>query len=365
MRSKRRSSRIDDQISRQSAGNPISLDAFKDRLVTVHPLGGCGMAEDAANGVVDEAGRVFSGAAGNAVHDGLYVMDGAVIPMSLGVNPLLTISALAERNCAQLAASRGWTIDYESAGTSAPPPQPKVGLRFTETMIGDYTPTGAKDAVKMQFTATIKSDDLDDMMKNPRHQAGIAGTMTCAALSAQPLTISDGRFNLFVVDKDNVDRRDMNYRMTLHSVEGNTYYFFGQKIITHTSLLELWTQTNTLYGQMRESPAEDAPVIGTATLIITFENFLRQSRTYDITHAPDTETRLAWAVKFGKFFGGVLFNEYGGVAAPLQYFDPDDTLRVKRALLAPVPQGFGVMQAQGFNIGNEQAGFFDGRRYFR
>ncbi|TCG05087.1 hypothetical protein BZM27_36330 [Paraburkholderia steynii] len=67
--------------------NPISADLFQNRTVTVHPLGGCGMAEDAAHGVVDQAGRVFSGMDGNAVHEGLYVMDGAVMPLSLGVNP--------------------------------------------------------------------------------------------------------------------------------------------------------------------------------------------------------------------------------------------------------------------------------------
>jgi cholesterol oxidase len=43
----------------------------------------------------------------------LLVVDGAVIPRSLGVNPLLTITALAERSCAYFARDRGWTIAYE------------------------------------------------------------------------------------------------------------------------------------------------------------------------------------------------------------------------------------------------------------
>jgi cholesterol oxidase len=116
--------------------DPISANLLGERLVTVHPLGGCAMADSAENGVVDQAGRVFSGTTGAAVHDGLYVMDGAVMPISLGVNPLLTISALAERNCAQLAAAHGWQIDYTSRGDVAPPPPQKIGLRFTETMIG-------------------------------------------------------------------------------------------------------------------------------------------------------------------------------------------------------------------------------------
>jgi cholesterol oxidase len=101
--------------------DPLSTPLLGDGLVTVHPLGGCAMADAAENGVVDQAGRVFSGAAGAAVHPGLYVMDGAVVPLSLGVNPLLTISALAERNCAQLAAAHDWTIDYTSQGKTASP----------------------------------------------------------------------------------------------------------------------------------------------------------------------------------------------------------------------------------------------------
>ncbi|KQT08909.1 alkaline phosphatase D family protein [Ramlibacter sp. Leaf400] len=65
-----------------------------ERLVTVHPLGGCAMADDAAAGVVDRFGEVFSGRTGTAVHAGLHVLDGAIVPCAVGVNPFVTISAL-------------------------------------------------------------------------------------------------------------------------------------------------------------------------------------------------------------------------------------------------------------------------------
>ncbi|MFM0066085.1 alpha/beta fold hydrolase [Paraburkholderia aspalathi] len=320
--------------------NPISTRLLGNQIVTVHPLGGCGMGEDAARGVVDHEGRVFSGTSGNAVHEGLYVMDGAVMPMSLGVNPLLTISALAERNCALLANARGWNIDYEAKGTAATPTPQKIGLRFTETMIGTYTPAVAGEAATspIQFTLTVESDDLADMLSNPQHLAHTTGTLTCPALSAQPMTITDGTFNLFVVDESDVDERNMNYRMTLNSTEGKTYYLTGQKIITRTSPINLWEQTNTLYAELRDSAQADAPAIGKATLIITPENFLKQQRTLEVTNTPDLTSRLEWTLKFGKFFAGVLFTEYGGVAAPLQFYDPKAEPRLKRALRAPAPQ---------------------------
>jgi len=81
---------------------------------TAHPLGGCGMGADRDSGVVDHMGRVFDagpGRAGNAVHVGLYVIDGSIVPRSLGVNPLLTISALAERAMLHVAAERRLRFD--------------------------------------------------------------------------------------------------------------------------------------------------------------------------------------------------------------------------------------------------------------
>ena len=60
------------------------------RLITVHPLGGAALADDAARGVTNPMGEVWG-------YPNLFVADGAVIPRSLGPNPSLTISAVAER----------------------------------------------------------------------------------------------------------------------------------------------------------------------------------------------------------------------------------------------------------------------------
>ena len=89
-------------------------DGIYSSLTTVHPLGGCVMAAQAEHGVVDAECRVFSGSTGNGVHHGLYVCDGSVMPVALGVNPLLTISALAERLACAMAGHGSSTKASES-----------------------------------------------------------------------------------------------------------------------------------------------------------------------------------------------------------------------------------------------------------
>ena len=76
------------------------LDPLKMlRPITVHPLGGCAMSADKTNGVVATTGEV---------HDvpNLSIADGSVLPGPVGINPAMTIAALAHRHAEHLIAAR-------------------------------------------------------------------------------------------------------------------------------------------------------------------------------------------------------------------------------------------------------------------
>ncbi len=81
------------QIRRDFAHAILSSDTATNRIAvfSAHQMGTCRMSKDPRGGVVDEHG---------AVHGctGLVVADGSVFPLSSGVNPMLTIMALAHRS---------------------------------------------------------------------------------------------------------------------------------------------------------------------------------------------------------------------------------------------------------------------------
>ena len=65
------------------------LEVLFDKASTAHILGGCPIGSSADDGVVDVQSRAYG-------YDDLYVVDGSIIPANLGVNPSLTITAMAE-----------------------------------------------------------------------------------------------------------------------------------------------------------------------------------------------------------------------------------------------------------------------------
>lgn len=77
--------------AKMGGGIPQSgtIEVLLDKASTAHILGGCPIGLTPDDGVVDPKSRAFG-------YDDLYVVDGSIIPANLGVNPSLTITAMAE-----------------------------------------------------------------------------------------------------------------------------------------------------------------------------------------------------------------------------------------------------------------------------
>lgn len=90
------------------------LEVLFDVPTTAHILGGAPVADTTERGVVGHDHQAFG-------HPGLYVVDGSAVPANLGVNPSLTITALAERAMSLVPAKPGATVraaiapDWEAA----------------------------------------------------------------------------------------------------------------------------------------------------------------------------------------------------------------------------------------------------------
>jgi len=80
------------KVADELGGVPGSVtpEVILDTTTTAHILGGCPMGASEEEGVIDKNNRVFG-------YKNLYVVDGSMISANLGVNPSLSITALAER----------------------------------------------------------------------------------------------------------------------------------------------------------------------------------------------------------------------------------------------------------------------------
>ena len=77
----------------------FALETIAGIPSTAHILGGAVMGEDATKGVIDKDNKIFG-------YADLYVIDGSMISANPGVNPALSITAIAERAMDQIRAKK-------------------------------------------------------------------------------------------------------------------------------------------------------------------------------------------------------------------------------------------------------------------
>jgi cholesterol oxidase len=94
-----------ERYARKAAGIPqnILLEVMFNRPTTAHILGGCPMSDKIETGVVDKELKVYG-------YPDFYIIDGSVIQGNIGVNPSLTITAIAEYCMSRIPLNAGSTL---------------------------------------------------------------------------------------------------------------------------------------------------------------------------------------------------------------------------------------------------------------
>lgn len=229
----------------------------------------------------------------------------------LGVNPLATITALAERSCELFTREKQWSVDETENGTLDLFGEPRVchahssdlshydgskadsaGIRFTEIMEGfihiggnitDFdvahnVAKGASSLASLYITVdTFRLDNLTSLSDN----ASIAtGTFSCGALSQLPLMVLRGQVQFFTTDDQISDGTNLVYKLTLLSAEGTTYLLHGHKNVDSTmafSASNTWKATTTLYTTITHV---DGTLVGRGILRISWRNFVDEIQSF-------------------------------------------------------------------------------------
>jgi cholesterol oxidase len=180
---------LDGRVVKNPMWSPLSdrlervFGAQRGPLVTVHPLGGCIMADDVRKGVTDHCGRVFNNSRSSptSTYDGLVVLDGSIVPTSLGINPALTIGALSLRAIVEL--KRKWSLTGGRLDRPPPDEQPDqrpifsvprylanpipTKIELTEQMRGDIEMRGADGKIrthKVELTLNTEPVAIADLI---------------------------------------------------------------------------------------------------------------------------------------------------------------------------------------------------------
>jgi len=100
------------KLAQVTGGFPMSMlpEILFDIPGTAHCIGGCVIADSSTHGVVDDHHRVFG-------YRNMYICDGSVVAANLGVNPSLTITALAERAMSFIPPKAETNANHAASGT--------------------------------------------------------------------------------------------------------------------------------------------------------------------------------------------------------------------------------------------------------
>ncbi|KAL7961890.1 hypothetical protein V8C34DRAFT_243312 [Trichoderma compactum] len=279
---------------------------FMDKhQITAHPLGGVPMSRDntGATGATNHLGQLFTGNNTSETHRGLIVADGAIIPTSIGVNPLATIAALAERTVEAYARANDLIIDETKNGVldlfGEPAHKPsdrhpfestyssgdeemellrQKSVEFTELMSGFIHKTPSTAAIddpsayesdfragkgrgevgRLLVSATVF--DGDTLRDESQPSGMLTGTFVCPTVEGSPFMLSRGDLGIFKRNHKATGSSRLTYDCDMAGANGRRLRFHGYKLVDASvslSPLQMWRSTTTLYVSITEEGTQN------------------------------------------------------------------------------------------------------------
>jgi cholesterol oxidase len=152
------------EFAASSGGTPLNLmvESIGGRSFTAHILGGAVIADSPEEGVIDANHEVHG-------HPGLFVADASAIPVNLGVNPSLTITAMAERFASRWP-ERSDAAASRPADQAAPAPVAGDGqaAAFDQSGRRELKDLPASPAALARLWAALPAPALDDLLGSHR-----------------------------------------------------------------------------------------------------------------------------------------------------------------------------------------------------
>ncbi|MBL4632697.1 MAG: GMC family oxidoreductase, partial [Kofleriaceae bacterium] len=254
LRSEHDVQRFEREAQRQLKARHINISAF-------HPLGTCRMHVDPTRGVTSMTGETHQ-------VPNLYICDGSAVPGPLGVNPQMTIMALAERSAQFIERSLEKQRGPSAAKKRAP--SPKLGLEFSEVMAGTMKIDGNDEVdVEFEVRASLDADKAGIDMESSFSLEGlirIPGVATAAPCQ--------GTLLMRPLERD----ATLSYTLEFEADDGRTLTLRGSKDVTLLSLLRGMT---TLYTRLWH----ESEFIGRGILKFDLRSLPKWLRTFRVSRS--------------------------------------------------------------------------------
>ncbi|KAK6147236.1 hypothetical protein DH2020_018148 [Rehmannia glutinosa] len=203
------------------------------RSTSVHLLGGCIASPDVSSGVCNSDGQVFNNASPTGVHTGLYICDVSIIPCSVGINPCLTIAAVAEHVSKNLVRN---AVNYTGNSVSF---NRRPGAVFSkrntnksckseavakETMRGQIGGMPCTAYLKLRFKNSRVFDRKGVSVRNchPLLRGRVGGYIICKGIEMDKMYIIQGEVDLCKTDNRTPYTQYMHYHLLIAASSGSS-----------------------------------------------------------------------------------------------------------------------------------------------